>query len=573
MSPSASKPPRKADDGPRLSADEKEFIMAAANGDAEKARQLLAKGVPVDVRDCETWTLGFVWNITALMCAAGKGHLEVVRLLLQAGADVSAVCETSREGGGAGGGEPALHFALKGNHLAVAEALLDAGADPNALGGYGRSPLTIAIAENNLDALRLLLKRGADVNLKPKNKDYVLPLLAATALKKGDKRASKQFGDRMLTIYVPDLRSPEMFYLLLEAGADPSATGGRGRTPLISLAWEGDVPDETLIPMMEALLKAGAKADHQEQDGDTALQGAAIRNNAAAIKLLVGAGADFNRVFKRGTALDMAEQNLKLAQKALGEVAANSPWLEDAQKDVARPQAVVDVLTGLGAKRKSDLPPPEPAAPDAVDPTPIGAAHFLKFIYDGQAEWTLVTVKAPLKKVADELEKMSGAKKRDRDVSLRNAGEEPEEVAQLVAVVQPEGNPWTVIFRTIYHANSDALKGVVEWAKSFSKTLKTQAISFASEDTSGALAYDLFEKGKLVERAEWEGEDGFHYFESTRREEPELEAIDHKFVDQLFRELGIYLPACYPTIRGKRPLLLIDKLSADTIQRADLFAL
>ena len=116
-----------------LTPDEKALVAAALNGDAGRVRELLANGVGADPRESETHPLGLEWNVTPLMCAAAGGHLEVVRLLLDAGADVSAATEAHKQDGG--GGSQALHFALLGNHLAAAEALLDTGADPNAISG------------------------------------------------------------------------------------------------------------------------------------------------------------------------------------------------------------------------------------------------------------------------------------------------------------------------------------------------------------------------------------------------------------------------------------------------------
>lgn len=74
----------------KLSENERAFILAAVKGDAGAVNGFLKQGVPVDVRDSETYSLGLVWNITALMCAAYNGHLEIVQTLLKAGASVSA---------------------------------------------------------------------------------------------------------------------------------------------------------------------------------------------------------------------------------------------------------------------------------------------------------------------------------------------------------------------------------------------------------------------------------------------------------------------------------------------------
>lgn len=60
---------------------------------------------------------------TALMWAAAAGHVDVVRLLIEAGADVRAVDNE---------GVTALHLARANGHAEVAAALIAAGADPNA---------------------------------------------------------------------------------------------------------------------------------------------------------------------------------------------------------------------------------------------------------------------------------------------------------------------------------------------------------------------------------------------------------------------------------------------------------
>ena len=363
---------------------------------------------------------------------------------------------------------------------------------------------------------------------------------------------------------------------MFAAGADPNMAAPLNMTPLIELAWQPDVPDEMLIPLMEALLKAGAKVDHQGRVGDTALHAAIHRHNPQAVKLLAGAGADVNRPSKIGTPLDVAEKKVQFWQNELDNPAFTGPARAEAEKTLKRAQEVCDALRGFGAKRQSELPPTaatEAVSPESADPVRLGAAHFLKFIYNGEAEWSLLAVKAPFKPVADAFMKLSKAKKRERDVPLKAVAEEFEEVAPLVAVVQLWDNPWTVIFRTLFHVNEAALKGVVEDARLLSRQLKTKAVAFVAEDTSGALGYDLFEKGNLLERALWEEGAGFHSFESTSRKEPDLDPVDDKFTDEVFRQQGIYLPACYPVTKGKRSWLAVGKASAGAIERADLIAL
>src|SRR2546423_1673584 len=128
---------------PKMSDDEKALIAAAVGGDLAKVRELLGNGVPVDARTVDMYPLGPEWDVTPLMCAAAKGHLDIVRALLEAGAEVSAACQGNKADGGSG--STALHHALLRGQAQTAEALLDAGADPNAVGRYARTPLTCAI--------------------------------------------------------------------------------------------------------------------------------------------------------------------------------------------------------------------------------------------------------------------------------------------------------------------------------------------------------------------------------------------------------------------------------------------
>jgi len=73
-----------------LPPDQRVFLDAARNGDTQKVQEMLAKGVPVDVR--EDFCSHYIQNEqTGLMYAAAGGHLEIVRLLLRAGASVSTV--------------------------------------------------------------------------------------------------------------------------------------------------------------------------------------------------------------------------------------------------------------------------------------------------------------------------------------------------------------------------------------------------------------------------------------------------------------------------------------------------
>jgi uncharacterized protein len=102
-----------------------------------------------------------------------------------------------------------LHLACFFGHPAIAEALLDRGAEVNARSrnAMQNMPLHAAAAGRNLEAVRVLLQRGADVNARQEG--------AWTAL-----HAAAQSGD------------VEMARLLIASGADVQARAGNNQNAL-----------------------------------------------------------------------------------------------------------------------------------------------------------------------------------------------------------------------------------------------------------------------------------------------------------------------------------------------------
>jgi len=92
-------------------------------------------------------------NDSALIAAAHEGRIDVVRFLLDHGADIDAMS----------GGWNALVAAAHEGRVETVGLLLDRGADVNAAPG-GRSALVAAAHEGQLDVVKLLVERGADVN-------------------------------------------------------------------------------------------------------------------------------------------------------------------------------------------------------------------------------------------------------------------------------------------------------------------------------------------------------------------------------------------------------------------------
>jgi hypothetical protein len=202
----------------------------------------------------------------------------------------------------------------------------------------------------------------------------------------------------------------------------------------------------------------------------------------------------------------------------------------------------------------------------------LGVADFLKFMYDGQPEWAIVAVKASAEEVAEELADFHGAKNVFKSVEIKR-GADYDDIEQLVSVVQVKNNPWTIVFRSLLYVDEAAIEGAAEDAKELSARLNTRALSFIGEDTSGANAYKLFDKGKLLEDVEWEYGGEFFRFKSSLRKRPALETVEDSFVDEVFREEGIYVPCCYPRAEKAEPWLAVEKVSEGLIERAELIEL
>jgi hypothetical protein len=203
----------------------------------------------------------------------------------------------------------------------------------------------------------------------------------------------------------------------------------------------------------------------------------------------------------------------------------------------------------------------------------VGISEFLKFMYDGQPEWSLLAVKAPIDEVTDEFADLHGAETVLRDAPRKPTTEKYDDVANQIAVVQVKDNAWTIIFRSLLYVDEDNIESVNEEAKELSARLNTRAITFVGEDTSGSQAYKLFEKGKMLEEAEWEVGGELYTFKSKLRKKPAIEAVGDEFADGLFSEQEIYIPCCYPKYEDGHSWLAVEKISVDAVERVDLIDL
>lgn len=143
-------------------------LEAAAQGnDSATVRLVLAHGADPKAKDAT--------GTTALMWAAMNGNVETTRLLLEKGSDINAVTIESFERVKNGplelGSFTPLLSALPYGPPEVVKMLIDAGANVNAGDTRGMTPLMLAVSTDRPDPriIKLLLARGADASIRSKH--------------------------------------------------------------------------------------------------------------------------------------------------------------------------------------------------------------------------------------------------------------------------------------------------------------------------------------------------------------------------------------------------------------------
>jgi ankyrin repeat protein len=142
------------------------LMGAASNSNLEMVQALLAKGADVNARAENGWV--------ALMAAAEKGDFGVVQALLAKGADANARLANGRtelvfssQYGGVvvnkvrvDQGFSALMLAARNGHLEVVRLLLAAGADVNAKSSNGDTAMMVAAGKGHTEVVQVLLAKG-----------------------------------------------------------------------------------------------------------------------------------------------------------------------------------------------------------------------------------------------------------------------------------------------------------------------------------------------------------------------------------------------------------------------------
>ena len=265
-----------ADANTALPEGETVLMTAAHAGSVAVVRALLSHGANVNAK--EGWL-----GETALMMAAAENHGDVVAALIDAGADLEARSNRTNlptlEWGVGGmsttvlprGYWTASMFAARQGAIDAARVLADRGADLDQVDPDGTSALVFAIINAHYDVAAMLIEHGADSNVADASG---MAALYATV----DMNTLPWMHNRPPSKPTGTLTPIDVIKLLLAHGADPNA--------------------RLKAPVLQKHHDAG---DRNLGEGSTPLMRAAKAGDAAAMRVLLAAGADPTFVQKNGT--------------------------------------------------------------------------------------------------------------------------------------------------------------------------------------------------------------------------------------------------------------------------------
>lgn len=344
---------------------------AVLEGDINIVRMLLEAGADPNPS---------VWYETPVLVeAVRKGQVEIVQVLIAAGANVNR-----------GVDELPLHTAAEEGHVEIVRLLLEAGANVEGHEEDGWTALMDASSAGHLSIVQLLVEQGADVNAWSQGEtslmlaargvhrevyEFLYPLVSDEIRAIGDRdaeqemsktirrRAREENKDVEKLVDLAMYGNLKQVQQLIADGVDVNAIAACNRTAL-SLAIQGGK-----IPVIQALLDAGADPNLPDETDDglaaasPLMQAASTffaTNRGDMVRLLIQSGANLNQQDSEGrTALmhalgysdmDVIETLIKAGVDL--DIQDNEGNTALMQVELSKSTKLVDLLKQAGASHK-----------------------------------------------------------------------------------------------------------------------------------------------------------------------------------------------------------------------------
>ncbi len=247
------------------------LFLATCNGHTATMEILLQAGTEANTRDDKGELM--------INIATDNGDRKAIEILLQAGACVNQKC---REWGRT----PLINASMRG-HTEIIKFLLDQGADLTQVCSYGRTALYMAVYCGHLETVKFLVSVGANINCKDTSQCWTPVIEAAYS---GDTEMVK-----FLCQAGADLTPDRKELTRLNAGITPLMAAVQGYTEEIVSGYS-IFENPEYFGTIKVLLNAGVNVDFGGFNSPSPVVYAAQRGQSKMVEFLSQAGADLTKV-------------------------------------------------------------------------------------------------------------------------------------------------------------------------------------------------------------------------------------------------------------------------------------